>query len=98
MPFRLSGPPEEAAAQLCRHLGLHQKAHRELIENDDGSFNCRKCSNSSCPYNKLGDALSDLSAEVSLAQRLDEVEMTLSESLQLIRQIRLEEERLRADR
>ena len=37
-------------------------------------------------------------AEVALAQRLDEVEMKLSESLQLIRQIRLEEERLRADR
>ena len=38
------------------------------------------------------------SAEVSLAQRLDEVEMKLSESLQLIRQIRLEEGRRKVDR
>ena len=98
MRFDFHGPPEEAARELCRQLGLHEEAHREVIDNGDQTYNCRKCSNSSCPYNKLGDALSDLSAEVSLAQRLDEVEMTLSESLQLIRQIRLEEERLRADR
>ena len=39
-----------------------------------------------------------LPSAVSLAQQIDEVEMKLSESLQLIRQIRLEEERLRADR
>ena len=38
------------------------------------------------------------SVEVSLAQRLDEVEMKLSESLQLIRQIRLEEGRRKVDR
>ena len=38
------------------------------------------------------------SAEVALAQRLDEVEMKLSESLQLIRQIRLEEGRRKVDR
>ena len=98
MPFRLSGPPEEAAAQLCRHLGLHQKAHRELIENDDGSFNCRKCSDDTCPYNKLGDALSDLSASASLDQRLAEVERKLSETLLSIRQMRQQEEHRKADR
>ena len=38
------------------------------------------------------------SVEVSLAQRLDEVEKKLSESLQLIRQIRLEEGRRKVDR
>ena len=97
MRFHLSGPPEEAARELCRQLGLHQNAHKELIDNGDGTYNCRKCSNSSCPYNKLGDALSDLSAEVSLAQLLDEVEMKLSES-QLIRQIRLQEEHRKVDR
>ena len=97
MRLHLSGPPEEAARELCRQLGLHQNAHKELIDNGDGTYNCRKCSDSSCPYNKLGDALSDLSA-VSLAQRLDEVEMKLSESLQLVRQIRLEEERRKVDR
>ena len=98
MRFHLSGPPEEAARELCRQLGLHQNAHKELIDNGDGTYNCRKCSDDSCPYNELGDALSDLSASVSLDQRLDEVEMKLSESLQLIHQIRLQVERLRADR
>ena len=100
MPFHLVGGPEEASQQLIAHLTekgilpkLHQNAHKELIDNGDGTFNCRKCSNSSCPYNKLGDALSDLSA-VSVAQLLDEVEMKLSESLQLIRQIRLEQEKV----
>ena len=104
MPFHLVGDAEEASQQLIQHLiekgilpKLHQNAHKELIDNGDGTYNCRKCSNSSCPYNKLGDALSDLSA-VSLAQRLDEVEMKLSESLQLIRQIRLQEERRKVDR
>ena len=38
------------------------------------------------------------SAEVSLAQRLDDVEKKLSESLQLIRQIRLQEEHRKVDR
>ena len=38
------------------------------------------------------------SAEVSLAQRLDEVEKKLSESLQLFRQIRLEEGRRKVGR
>ena len=98
MRFHLSGPPEEAARELCRQLGLHQNAHKELIDNGDGTYNCRKCSDDSCPYNELGDALSDLSASVSLAQRLDEVEKKLSESLQLIRQIRLEEERRKVGR
>ena len=107
MPFNLVGGPEEASQQLIAHLtekgilpklGLHQNAHKELIDNGDGTYNCRKCSDDSCPYNKLGDALSDLSASVSLAQRLDEVEKKLFESLQLIRQIRLEEERRKVDR
>ena len=39
-----------------------------------------------------------LPSAVSLAQRLDEVEKKLFESLQLIRQIRLEEERRKVDR
>ena len=38
------------------------------------------------------------SAEVALAQRLDEVEKKLFESLQLIRQIRLQEARRKVDR
>ena len=104
MPFKLYGGPEEASQQLIAHLTekgillkLHQNAHKELIDNGNGTYNCRKCRDSSCPYNKLGNALSDLSA-VSLAQLLDEVEMKLSESLQLIRQIRLEEERRKVGR
>ena len=104
MPFHLVGGPEEASQQLIAHLTekgilpkLHPNAHKELIDNGNGTYNCRKCRDSSCPYNKLGDALSDLSA-VSLAQRLDEVETMLSESLQLVRQIRLEEERPKVDR
>ena len=38
------------------------------------------------------------SAEDAVAQRLDEVEKKLFESLQLIRQIRLQEERRKVDR
>ena len=98
MRFHLSGPPEEAARELCRQLGLHQNAHKELIDNGDGTYNCRKCSDDSCPYNGLGDALSDLSALVSLDQQLAEVEQKLDQTLRLIRQIRLQVERLRADR
>ena len=97
MRFHLSGPPEEAARELCRRLGLHENAHKELIDNGDGTYNCRKCSDDSCPYNELGDALSDLRSSVSLDQRLDEVEKKLFESLQLIRQIRLQEERRKVD-
>ena len=98
MRFHLSGPPEEAARELCRQLGLHQNAHKELIDNGDGTHNCRKCQDSSCPHNKLGDALSDLSALVSLDQQLAEVEQKLDQTLRLIRQIRLQEERRKVDR
>ena len=97
MRFHLSGPPEEAARELCRQLGLHQNAPKELIDNGDGTYNCRKCSDDSCPYNELGDALSDLSASVSLDQQLAEVEQKLDQTLRLIRQIRQQEERRKVD-
>ena len=94
MPFHLSGPPEEAARELCRQLGLHQNAPKELVDNGDGTYNCRKCSDELCPYNLLGDALS---ASPSLDQLLAEAEQTLVQSLQLIRQIRQQEEHRKVD-
>ena len=65
MPFLLTGGPEEAAAQLCAHLGLHKEAHRELTNNDDGSYSCRKCSDMHCAYNRLAAALEAVDLRLS---------------------------------
>ena len=76
MPFLLTGPPEEAAAQLCSHLGLHKEAHRELIKNDDGSYNCRKCRDMKCAYNRLAVALAEVLD--AFDQRLSKIETQLA--------------------
>ena len=56
---------QNAFVVVCAHLGLHKEAHRELINNDDGSYTCRKCSDMHCAYNRLAAALEAVDLRLS---------------------------------